>query len=62
MNLKRLREAKDMTQMELASAVGVVQSAVGNWESGTRKPTADKLPKLAAILGCTIDDLFKKEA
>ena len=61
MNLKRLREAKDMTQAELAAAAGVAQSAVGNWESGIRMPTADKLPKLAAILGCTIDELFKKE-
>ena len=36
--LKRLRELKGKSQQEFAADIGVAQSAVGNWESGTREP------------------------
>lgn len=48
-----------MTQEELAEKVGVVQSAISAWESGESKPRSELLPKIAEILGCTIDDLFR---
>lgn len=33
MRIRDLREAAGMTQMELASSMGVVQNAVSNWEN-----------------------------
>lgn len=62
MNIKRLREAAGMTQAELANKIGVTQPIVASWETGVKSPRAAKLPKLAQILGCTIDDLFRREA
>lgn len=62
MNIKRLREAAGMTQAELADKIGVTQPIVASWETGVKNPRAAKLPKLAQILGCTIDDLFRREA
>lgn len=50
--LKRLRKGKGLTQQELATLIGVGQSTVGNWESGTRDiPRGDSLLKLAEVLG-----------
>lgn len=56
--LKRRRVEKGMTQEQLAAAVGVVQSSIANWESGSRKPDIMALIQLAKILDCTADDLL----
>lgn len=58
MRLKEAREAAGLTQVALGEIVGVEQHTVSQWESGHRIPRADKLPLLAKVLGCTIDDLF----
>ena len=58
MRIRALRDAAGMTQMELASSMGVVQNAVSNWENEVCLPRARQLPLLAELLGCKIDDLF----
>jgi len=59
MRLKELREARGMKQISLALALNVDQTAVSKWESGECSPRADKLPKLAKLLDCTIDELLQ---
>ena len=61
MNLKGKRMEKGLTQEEIAKSLGVSQQAVAKWEMGEAKPQADKLPALAKLLGCTIDDLFNEK-
>lgn len=56
------RKDAGLNQTQLAELCGVSQAAVAAWESGIKHPTADKLPKIAEALGCTIDDLYKAEA
>ncbi len=58
--IREYREKLSMTQAELAEKLGIRQSAIAMWENGTRFPRADKLPQLARLLGCTIDELFEK--
>ena len=62
MKIKDLRKAAGLTQSQLAEAMGVGQSTVCNWENGVAAPMASMLPKLADLLGCTIDALFGREA
>lgn len=57
MNYKKLREKSGLTQKELADELGVDQSAVCLWETGKTQPRAKLLPKIAKILGCTVDEL-----
>ena len=59
MNIKGIRESKNLTQYDLAALIGVNRSSVAMWETGEAMPRADKLVKLAEILGCTVDDLLK---
>ena len=59
-NLKRFRCALNMTQANLAQEVGVTQSLVAQWERGASMPSAARLPLLASVLNCTIDDLFSE--
>jgi len=59
--IRQHREGLKMSQERLAELLGIDRSAVAKWETGKAMPTADKLPELARILGCTIDDLFRTE-
>ncbi|MBP3447715.1 MAG: helix-turn-helix transcriptional regulator [Clostridia bacterium] len=61
MKIKAFRLSKNMTQEQLADAIGVKRSTVAMWESGLSIPQSDKLPLLAKSLDCSIDDLFDKE-
>lgn len=57
MRERRLRGAVP-TQREVAQALGVKESAVSKWERGLAKPRADKLPQIAKLYGCTIEELL----
>lgn len=58
MNIKKAREKAGLTQQDLANELGVGQSTVAMWETQNSLPRTDKLPALAKILGCTIDELL----
>lgn len=58
--IKSLRIKKGISQDALAKLLGTTQAAVAMWEAGARMPRADKLPKLAEVLGCSVSDLFAK--
>ena len=59
--IKALRERAGITQEAMAASFGIDRSAVAKWETGCAKPSADKLPKLAKLLGCTIDELYAED-
>lgn len=61
MELKMLRRAKGITQVQLAELMGVSQSTVCGWETGAVKIPSDKLPRLADLFGCTIDALYGRD-
>ena len=58
MQIKELRLKAGLTQEQLADRMNMNQSALSKWEKGVSAQRADKLPELAKILGCTIDELF----
>ena len=58
MRFKVLREKANLTQAQIAEALNIGQSTVSMWESGENLPRADKLPQLARLLNCTVDDLL----
>ena len=57
MKERRLRGAIP-TQREVAAIIGVKESAVSKWERGISKPRADRLPTLAKLYGCSIEELL----
>ena len=59
--IKEFRLKAGLTQHQLAERMGVLQTTVSMWETGQGKPRTDKLPQLARILGCTIDELYGEE-
>ena len=59
MNLKAIREARNMSREALAEAVGVSLFTLRNWEQGQREPSIAHLVDLADALGCTVDALVR---
>ena len=49
------------TARQLARELGVSEQVVGAWIHGTKSPRADRLPRIAVLLNCTVDDLYRKE-
>ncbi len=56
-NLTAFRKRCAMTQSQLAAKLNVTPQAVSKWENGSL-PDSELLPKLAEILGVSIDSLF----
>lgn len=59
--IKQLREGKKITQMALAKEMGVVRSAMCQYESGARQVPDDIKFKLADYFGVTVDYLLGRE-
>lgn len=56
-NVRRLRDARTLTQAELASAAGTGLHSVNDIEKGKRLPTLVTVRRIALALGATVDDL-----
>ena len=59
--LKAARKALNLTQQEVADALGVTNSTYCGYETGKRKPDVHKIKKLASILKTTADKLLDTE-
>ncbi len=59
--LRYLRREQNLSQVELARIFDVHQSAVCQWESGRANPDFEKLKKIAAFFGVTVDYLLESE-
>lgn len=59
--IRSLREAKGMTQQNLADQLYVTRQTISKWEVGSRYPDLLTTKNLADILGTTIDELVSDE-
>lgn len=56
-SLKAARTNKEMTQQEMATALGVTKKTVGSWENGKTMPDVDKIDPICNLLGVRYDDI-----
>ena len=56
--LRSLRQARNLTQAELAKLLDVDRSTVAQWERGANMPRAEMLIKLAKVFKCKVDTLL----
>ncbi len=57
-NLKLARTKKDMTQKDLAEAVGISRQTINAIEKGEYNPTIKLCLKICWVLDVGLDDLF----
>ncbi len=56
-NVRQLREARRLTQAQLASAAGVPRPTLANLESGSANPTLSVLTRVAGALQVSLEEL-----
>ena len=59
--VKSARAARDMTQKQLADAVGVSRQTINAIEQGEYNPTIRLCRSICKTLGKTLDELFWEE-
>ena len=57
-----MRKKRGLSQYQLGLLLGVSDKAVSKWENGSSKPRPDSYPRLAEILGVSVDELFSGES
>lgn len=57
-NIKKYREANNMSQEELAESLKVTINAVDNWESGKTQPDIHTLHNIAKVLNISVEELI----
>ena len=56
-SIKTYRKNAKLSQVELASKIGVAHAAVSFWENGINIPNVEDCWKIADALGLSIDEL-----
>jgi transcriptional regulator with XRE-family HTH domain len=62
LRVAELRKKRNMTQAELARAVGIAQPSLSDLENGNTNPAFETLIKLAKVLECSLDELVDLES
>ena len=59
--ISSLRKEKGMTQTDLAEKMNVTDKAVSKWERNLSCPDVNSIPKLAEVLGTTVEELLNAQ-
>ena len=59
--IKKYREEKKLTQLEVAEVLRVKPSTISKYEAGTLEPNIESLKKLAELFGVSVDELLKED-
>ncbi len=60
-NIRKLRQARGIGQLELGRRVGASKQSISNWENGNIMPSIDLLLRLADFFGVSTDYLLGRE-
>lgn len=62
LKLKDIRKRMNMTQQELAAAVGATKRQIGAWERGENDLPMDYAATIADVLNCSIDEIAGRDS
>ncbi len=61
LTIKKLREERGLTQLELADKLGVSDKTISKWENGRGYPDITLLQPLAGVFALSLQELFEGE-
>lgn len=59
--IKKLRKSKEITQRELAEALGLSEQAVSKWENNASNPSGANLMRIARLFGVSVAYFYQPE-
>ena len=60
--IRTLRTARNLSQVQLAMRLGVTKQSVSNWENNNILPSVDMLKKIAQFFSCSTDYLLELDS
>lgn len=60
-NIKQLRLARNLSQVDLARALGVTKQSVSNWENNNIQPSIDMLIRISHFFSVSTDYMLGLE-
>ena len=54
-NIKQLRLARNLSQVDLAKALGVTKQSISNWENNNIQPSIDMLIRISGFFSVSTD-------
>ena len=61
-NIKLLLTENNMTQQDLANALGISQGAISHWLNGAKSPRMDKIDAMCKIFNCSRTDILQQRS
>lgn len=61
-NIRQLRLARNLSQVDMAKALGVTKQSVSNWENNNIQPSIDMLIRLADFFSVSTDAILGLES
>ena len=57
-NIRQLRLARNLSQVDLAKSLGVTKQSISNWENNNIQPSIDMLIRLAEFFSVSTDHML----
>ena len=57
--IRNLRTARNLSQVQLANRLGVTKQSISNWENNNILPSVDMLKRIAQFFRCSTDYLLE---
>lgn len=61
MSFRKARQRAGLSVAQVMEKLHVSDAAVYQWETGVTTPSAKRLPEIAKLYGCTVDELLREE-
>lgn len=61
MSFLSARKKAGLSQIAVGEKLGVAAAAVCQWETGKTYPDSRRLPEIAKLYGCTVDELLTED-
>ena len=61
MSFLSARKKSGLSQADVAEKLGISSAAVSQWENGKTLPDPRKLPQIAEIFNCSVDELLTND-
>lgn len=61
MSFRSARLAAGLSVQQVTEKLNISDAAVYMWETGQQNPRVSRLPEIAALYGCTLDELLRSD-